>query len=108
MVQPEEWSPGRARTFLLGLLAAANRHYPDGFISLMHDDEGNERRRARGDTLALFVFREIRELAGGEWDPDMSESELLERIIRALQTGVADLESAIRGLEEYGAEGRLL
>lgn len=107
MAQPEEWSPGRARTFLLDLLEAANRHYPDGFISLMHDEKGNERRRARGDTLALFIFREISELAGQEWDPDASEPEMLERVIRALQTGVRDLESAIRGLEEYGAEGRL-
>lgn len=74
------------------LLKAANKYYPDGYIANYFNMETGKEKEddgAHGDTLALFIGREV------------GEEELTpEEAIRRMETAKDEIDRAIRGLSE--------
>jgi len=68
--------------------------WPDDNLLVCWDGKGIKAPRAHGDTLALFVARDLFDV----YDPEDEESVLL--CIRSLQTAVRDLKHVIKALEE--------
>lgn len=70
------------------LLAIANKYYPDCMLS--RDEEEID-----GDTLALFIVREIKDT----FDPCASVEDQLEEAARVMTRAESELHELITGLE---------
>lgn len=71
------------------LIAMASRAYPDDFVELA-DQEGD----GAGDTLALFVAREIRDT----YDEGATGREQILTAVDALNRGATELQSVVEAL----------
>lgn len=80
------------------VIKAANRHYPDGLLDACWD-YANERPRTAskaGDTLALFIVRELRDV----YNPEASTEEQIKEAHRAMECAAEELHEVARGLRE--------
>ncbi len=77
------------------LLKVADGTYPDGLIERLRKGEEQV-----GDGLAKFIFNEMNETAEGKTPREISES-----VIKALETGVRELDSVIRALRQVKTQG---
>ena len=76
-------------------LMEASDVYPDNFIEHYFDFKtGKEIRGRNGDTLALFIGREIAEL----YDPRATDEENRAESVRALSTATRELAAVIAAL----------
>lgn len=71
------------------LLSIANSGYSDEVLSLPINGETDD-----GDTLALFVVREISET----YDPDADTDDQLREAVRVLERATEDLDRTIQAL----------
>lgn len=79
------------------LLKIANTHYPDGWVLKHWDPEANQPLgESQGDTLALFVVRELYE----KYDPFACGEEQLAVAIGLIGRMIGDLLEVQRGLVE--------
>jgi hypothetical protein len=77
------------------LMKAANRYYPDGYLSFYFDEDGNVV-DGEGDSLAKFIVIEIYET----YDEKASDEKQVAQAIHVLKNGIRDLEDAIAGIAE--------
>jgi len=88
---------------LAEIISAAASAYPDGVLHRCRDagnvcvagDSGG------GDTLALFIVRELRDT----YDPEADDAEQVATAVNALETARADLRGAMDAIGGL-AEGR--
>ena len=83
-----------AKMTLVELLTLANSGYPDGEMAGYYDAETGEETNEGGDTLALFVVREIRET----FDADADREAQLTEARRVVQRGIEDLQATLGAL----------
>lgn len=79
------------------LINRASAAYSDGLIATEYWDfkRGRPRRNPKGgDTLALFIANEIADT----YDPDASDSEQINTVLRALATARDDLDAVSMAL----------
>jgi len=86
---------------LAQLVEAANRKYPDQYLS-QYFDVAREKflTRGCGDGLARFIVVEIRET----FDPSATDEVQVAEAIRVLEQAQTDLDSSLRGLRELRTE----
>lgn len=84
---------------LVQLLNLANQGYPDGFLAEYYDPETGEPRDSSGDTLALFIDRELLEI----FDPDASDEAQIACAVRAMEMARANLDGVIAALTRHAA-----
>ena len=83
---------------LVELLTIANKGYPDGYLAELFDPETGDPvpdADEKGDTLALFILREIREVYYSE----ASRDENLQSAIGVLEVCRRDVDDTIGALE---------
>ena len=80
---------------LVNLLNLANIGY-DGCLEMFYDNDTGEPIDESGDTLAMFIVRELQ----STFLPDASDRSQLEEAIRVLTVGKEGLESVIRVLAQ--------
>ena len=80
---------------ILELLNLANKGYPDGELVEFYDEETGDIMEDEGDTLALFIVRELMSTfqRGVEDEAQISEA------IRAMTVANKELESVIKALK---------
>jgi hypothetical protein len=79
------------------LVAAADRYYPEEFVTRHFDPVRARVRRLRaGDDLAGFIVAEILET----YEKSASDEAQVNEAIRVLEQAMRDLESSLRGLRE--------
>lgn len=81
---------------LVELLAIANKGYPDQATSLAYNPEDGAEpdgavEACIGDTLALFVVRELRET----FDPDADSQAQTIEAIRVIEKAINDLQGVV-------------
>ena len=79
------------------LINRASAAYSDGLIATEYWDFKRERPRRNpkgGDTLALFIANEIADT----YDPDASDAEQINTVLRALSTARDDLDAVSTAL----------
>lgn len=79
---------------LAELLRRANRGYPDEFLAEYYDPDTGEEQPGSGDTLALFIVRELRET----FDPGAPDEAQLAEARRVLDMAQAELAGVITAL----------
>lgn len=84
---------------LVQLLDLANQGYPDGFLAAYYDPETGEPKDGSGDTLALFIVRELQET----FDPHASNKAQTIQAVRRLHKAQEDLSSVIAALAGQAA-----
>jgi hypothetical protein len=70
------------------LMDRAAAGYPDGDLRDFYDPETGEPRDGVGDTLALFVAREL----AGTYEPEAGDDEQVATAVDAITTAIEDLE----------------
>jgi len=80
---------------IVQLLNSANKGYQDD-LAPYYDEETGEYIDDSGDTLAMFIVRELH----STFLPDTEDRAQLEEAIRALTVGKGELESVIQVLRE--------
>lgn len=76
------------------LIARANEAYPDGMIQEAYDGIKEDSLGGCGDTLALFIVRELADT----FDEDADDQAQLDEAKRCLRTAVSELEGVIDAL----------
>ncbi|GEM_PF-955752 len=79
------------------LINIASAAYSDGLIAVEYWDFKRERPRRNskgGDTLALFIANEIADT----YDPDTSDAQQIETVLKALSTARSDLDAVSTAL----------
>jgi len=84
------------RLELADILRAANKRYPDNYLSEYFDEVTGGRRSGAGDVLACFIVSELRETFDGKHARDGRVSEA----IGVLERAKIDIQAAIDGLRE--------
>jgi hypothetical protein len=82
---------------LIDLLNIANRGYPDQWLSLLHHNQTGELlddADKRGDTLALFIVRELTET----FEPTKSSADQLGAAVGAIEVAWEDLDAVRQAL----------
>lgn len=78
------------------MIQRADQYYPEHYLSLYWNPDTRESRDGGwGDTLALFITREI----GDTFPEGVSDNEQIDEVCRALRVAVRELENVIKGLE---------
>ncbi len=90
------WQPSAPKMTLVELLALANSGYPDGAMDGYYDAETGAEKDEGGDTLALFVVREIR----ATFDADAGRDAQLTEARRVVKRGIEDLQATLVALED--------
>ena len=72
---------------LAELIAAANKAYPDGLIEQSFNPDTGKAKDGAGDTLALFIVRELSET----FDPEASDEDQIKEAVRVLNTAINEL-----------------
>ncbi len=81
------------------IVAAADRYYPEDFVTRHFDPVRERVRRLRaGDDLAGFIVAEILET----YEQSAGDEAQVVEAIRVLEQAKTDLESSLRGLRELG------
>ena len=81
---------------LVNLLNLASIGYRDGDLDSFFDSDTGEYIDNTGDTLAMFIVRELH----STFLPDTEDQAQLEEAIRAMTVGKGELESVIKALTE--------
>ena len=84
---------------LMGILKAANKHYPEGHLSAYFGGKMDDLTLG-GDTLAEFIVNELSETYSGR----LARREQVAEALRTLERAKRDLEKSIDGLQELLAE----
>jgi len=81
------------------IVAAADKYYPEAFVSRHFDlERARVRNKRAGDDLAKFIVAELLETFDKAAVDDVQVGEA----IRVLEQAKTDLESSLRGLRELG------
>jgi hypothetical protein len=82
------------------IVAAADRYYPEDFVSRHFDPVRERVRRLRaGDDLAGLIVAELVET----YDKSAGDGAQVDEAVRVLEHARRDLESSLRGLRELRA-----
>jgi hypothetical protein len=82
---------------LVELLNAANRGFPDGFLTEYYDIKTGKLKDGSGDTLAQFLVRELAET----FDERESSDFQINTAIGIIDCAMRDLELVAAALEEW-------
>jgi hypothetical protein len=83
---------------LAELLKAADKYYPESYLSSFFDPATGALRSGSGDSLAKFIVRELRE----NFDEESSRSQQVTEAIRVLERARRDIQGAIAGIRDLG------
>jgi hypothetical protein len=84
----------RKRVNLKDILNAANRHYPDRYLSNYFAKKTGEPKMGAGDSLADFIVRELRE----NFDTALHGERQVAQAVQVLERAREDIQTAINGL----------
>jgi hypothetical protein len=87
---------------LADLLNAANRHYPEGYLSVYFDTTTGEVKSGSGDTLAKSIVCDLRET----FDERSSRKQQIATAVHLLEHAKKDIQNAIDGLRELERESQ--
>ena len=87
----------KEETMINNIIKKASTGYPDGLIAYWNF-RTKHTRNIPGDTLALFIVREIASV----YDPGESEAWNIRTIKRALRHAIRDIRGTIKALEDKG------
>ena len=77
--------------------AGYTREFPESSLLEIVDRKGKPNKTDGGDTLALFIVRELSET----YDPKASSEDQVEEALRCMRRARGDLDNLIDALERY-------
>lgn len=83
------------------ILDAANRYYRDEYIDLIHSYDAKGRpKKGEGDHISDWIVDQITDSVIEGKETGESDSEILEKAMKRIENGMADMDRALRGLGE--------
>lgn len=91
----------KVKSNFIKLLEVADAAYPDGYIGMYYDIVTGKRKRADGDTLALFIGNELSDASSENLEDSIQKSI---QMLRGAKREIDDVIEAL--LETYSAQKR--